>query len=428
MESLKKQGRMPVMKPYTLPELRTFVATELGRLKGAQLQEILTNDRGFALAFWKSGTHWLIVDLLPNSPLALVFDDDCPFRKGARGKPMGLFLNSHGRNKIFREAVLHEEQGRVVVLHLSSSEGDCEIELQLIPKKANAVVRAGGKQIFWEKPKELAPTPILDHWPAERSMNEIREGWQLEQKGGAPSKLDPAVQWEKQRQRDLEKKRKALDEIERQLAKNEAALWAQRGEDLKAGAGEMIDPAHSRAWNMEQAFAKAKQLRAKREGTEERQVLLKNEIAALESTTFEKAQLEKRSSAKPVDLLHRAEARGRKLALDGDLVAFMGKSAADNLALLRKARAWDLWMHLRDYPGAHAILHRQRDQKVSDLDLRKVAQWLAKESLGAKAQRLGQKLEVVMAECRFVRPIKGDKLGRVKYQQERHFFVSLSES
>jgi hypothetical protein len=32
---------------------------------------------------------------------------------------------------------------------------------------------------------------------------------------------------------------------------------------------------------------------------------------------------------------------------------------------------------------------------------------------------LGQRIAVVIVECRFVKPIKGDKLGRVIYHGER---------
>ncbi len=114
--------------------------------------------------------------------------------------------------------------------------------------------------------------------------------------------------------------------------------------------------------------------------------------------------------------------------LSSGALAYCGKSAADNLALLRQAKAWDYWLHLRDYPGAHAIIHRQRDQLISEGEIFEVAEWVAKESLSSKSLLVGQKIAIVMVECRFVRPIKGDKLGRVTYHSERTLSFTLRHS
>lgn len=405
---------MPVVKPYTLPELRTFVETEAARLIGGQLQDVLANDRGLALGFWLKGHHWLIIDLRPNAPLALVFDGERgPFVKGKKPKPVSLFLKSHAHNRLLRGVTLREEFGRV--MRLDFGEG-CEVDVQLIPKQENMIVRAAGKQVAWEKPKELTPPPPAE-FPAPRSMEAIRDEWLAEQKGDRKPAQDPEAQWRKQRDRDLEKKRKALIEIEKQLSVDAAADWYARGDALKAGAGEPIDSKKSRSWNIEQAYAKAKQAAAKKVGAGQRAVLLRAEIEALEAAEFSPAAVRGERRPAGADVMRKAEARGRTLALSDGVTAFMGKSAADNMALLRKSRAWDYWMHLRDYPGAHAIVHRQRDQAVSDADLRKAAQWLAKES------KAGGRVVVVIAECRHVRPIKGDRLGRVNYRQERQFTV-----
>lgn len=410
------------MKSYTLPELQTFVREEAPRLLGGQLQDVLVNDGGLALGFWRQGTWWLVLDLSPNEPLAFVFEGTPPFTK-AKPKPVSLFLNSHGRDKILRGVELLSEYGRVLRLDLSNQDGACEIEIRLIPKQVNVIVRAGGKQIAWEKPKDLEPMPAPEGLPPERDLTTMREEWLKRRRGPEKTNRDPEEQWRKKRDRDLEKKRKALTEIEKQLATSDADGWYRRGEELKAGQGEPIDPSRPLAWNIEQAFAKAKQLAAKKEGTRTRAEILRREIEALEREEFRPSAAK---VAPSFDLMRKAEAKGRRMTLESGVVVTMGKSAADNLALLRKARAWDYWLHLRDYPGAHAILSRQREQKIADVDLHKAARWLAKEALGAKLVAGGGRLAVVLAECRHVRPIKGDKLGRVTYHDERHFLVDLS--
>ena len=56
-------------------------------------------------------------------------------------------------------------------------------------------------------------------------------------------------------------------------------------------------------------------------------------------------------------------------------------------------------------------------------DLRLVSEWLVKENFKDKLS--GTKYAVVYVECRHVRPIKGDKLGRVTYHEGRELLIAL---
>ena len=180
--------------------------------------------------------------------------------------------------------------------------------------------------------------------------------------------------------------------------------------------------------NMQACFEKAKNAKSKIKGALERKAVVEAEIKALNNLTeiqFEK-ELKRMADKKNQAPARAIEGRFRKLLLnDQNVTCYMGKSAQDNLDLLRKAKAWDYWMHLKDYPSAHAVIHRQKDQVVSDQDLIKCAGWLVKEGLNQKKTQMGGRFAVVMAECRHVRPIKGDKLGRVTYQEGREFLIAL---
>ncbi|KHD87461.1 MAG: fibronectin-binding protein [Bdellovibrio sp. ArHS] len=417
------------MKALTQQELQQFVHYFAPILDGAQLQDVLVNDRGLALGFRKDVHFWMILDLVPNAPMLLLFEEECPFKKGPKTKPVSLFLNSHAKNLYLTKMTVQEEYGRVVKLELRNSSSDCELEVRLIPKQCNLIVKAQGKQIAWEKPLALTPPPKVEQPPVPRSIEEIHEEWLQEQGSQKKSSLDPVAQWEKQKEKDLAKKRKALSEIQKQIESDKEDLWYEAGLYLKTH-GTLQVPDHlkscinekeSLSWNIEQCFAKAKQLAGKKDGARERFDELVVEIAQLEKSRYQ----DKVKKPALVDLMQKAEARGRKLHLENGALAYCGKSAADNLALLRQAKAWDYWMHLRDYPGAHAIIHRQRDQLISEKEIQEVAEWVAKESLSAKTLMVGQKVAVVIVECRFVRPIKGDKLGRVTYHSERTLSFTL---
>ena len=93
--------------------------------------------------------------------------------------------------------------------------------------------------------------------------------------------------------------------------------------------------------------------------------------------------------------------------------------------LLRRSKPHDLWLHLKDYPSAHAIIHKQKDQKIADTDIMKVAGWLVKEGFSEKKSKPSGKFAVVIVECRHVKPLKGDKLGRVTYHNAREMLIAV---
>lgn len=418
------------MKALTQQELQHFVSYFAPILEGSQLQEVLVNDRGLALGFHLRGSmFWMVLDLLPNAPMMLIFENQCPFKKAPKGKPVSLFLNSHARNLFVTGMRVVEQFGRVVILELKNASAVCEVEIRLIPKQCNLIVKAQGKQVAWERPMELSAAPVVENPPEPRELAVIHEEWLAEQAGKKQSSLDPVAQWEKQKQKDLEKKRRALAEIQKQIDSDREQLWYEAGQYLKTHGSlqvpedlqACVDVRQSLSWNIENCFSKAKQMVNKKEGARERLDELVLEIAKLEGSRYS----EKQSKPALVDLMKKAEARGRKLHLASGALAYCGKSAADNLALLRQAKAWDYWLHLRDFPGAHAIIHRQRDQLITDAEIQEVAGWVARESLSSKSLMVGQKVAIVIVECRFVRPIKGDKLGRVTYHSERSLNLTL---
>lgn len=410
-----------------------LVAQIIGEtLMSHQLQEIVANDRGLALGFHGAGQmNWLVFDLVPNTPFLILRPDTSPFKKGPKTKPVGLFLNSHGKGKYLHSVEVLSDFGRVVKFVLKGGLDTLEMELRLIPKQANLLVKISGKQISWEKPLPLQPPPKIEQVIEARSYVGILKEWDEFYRGALTAKtsLDPRVQWEKQKEKDLLKKNKALSEIDKQIHSQEDRVWSRVGQELKkigsldvsAELKSYVDPSQSLSWNIEQAFSKAKQLATKKEGARQRQESLSLEIHKLEQTHYS-PKVQKNSL---VDLMKKTEAKGRKLHLDSGAIVYLGKSGSDNLALLRQAKAWDLWVHLRDFPGAHAIIHKTREQAISEVEMRQVANWVAKESLATKSLSLGQKVEVIYVECRFVKPIKGDKLGRVNYHSEKSLLVQV---
>ena len=209
-----------------------------------------------------------------------------------------------------------------------------------------------------------------------------------------------------------------------------AEVDAQVGEWLKANGtldvpepwGARIDRDQSLAWNIQKCFHSSKESARKTSGTRARLEDVERELVELRArgpgAFAGRREREEKDGA--ANLLSRADAKGRRIKVGGDLEVYIGKSAADNLALLRRAQSFDYWLHLRDQPGSHAILRRTRGRLVTDAEFIQAGRWVVEQSLGKRASELkGERHDLLIVECRFVKPIKGDRLGRVNYTNDR---------
>lgn len=401
------------LKSWTLRELKNVV-TALKPLVSLRLQEIQTSPQDVVLGFYSpSGMLWLWLDLNAISPCLLPWGRELPLRPHARKTPLRLFLRAHFVNRVLREIYLREDLGRVVVLNFDDG---TELEVHLFPHRRNLLARTEGKSIAWQKPEELiaAPEPIER---AMRTLDELREEW-LAQKAHSKSVQKKMPDANKAR---VEKKQNALLKVEQELMRKRELPWREVGNWLKAHQSlavpkewELyIDKRRNLAWNIEQAFTRARETDGKILGTEKRRSQL---LAEIQNPTTPTAA----DVAKPKPSLAKMDAKGRTLRLKDDMTVVAGKSAADNLKILRKARGWDLWFHLRDFPSRHAVLFRNKNTTVGDAQLQEVAAWFVRLCLGQKfSAHSGEKIALVIAECRHVHPIKGDKIGRVTYHEGR---------
>jgi predicted ribosome quality control (RQC) complex YloA/Tae2 family protein len=414
------------VKAWSVVELDNVVAS-LKPLVGARLQEILTLGSDIVLGFYSNQQIlWLWVDLNAIRPSVLPWADQLPVPLAGKKTPVNLFLRAHFRGRPLRSVERDTGLGRVVRLHF---DGNDQLELRLIPHGANFFAVAGDKQLSWAKPAALTgPVPTALEGKV-RGLEDLREEWQAlrgsTKSGRKAAAQDPVAKL----RNEVERKRKGLAKVEEELKRKQELPWREVGLWLKENQSlavpeawnPFVDKRRKLAWNIDQAFNKARELEGKLFGTEQRRKLLLADIERLEREMDKPASQIALKPDKPTfQPLKDSQAEGRTLRINEELVAVAGRNASDNLKLLRKARAWDFWLHLQDRPGAHVILFRNKSTSVSDAVLRQVIEWFVKLQLGAKmAKHAGEKIKFLVAECRHVRPIKGDKLGRVHYQDER---------
>lgn len=435
------------MKPLNQYELENIVSWIFPQIEGAQLQEVFATGRGLVLCLYMQKSFSLLIDLQTSAPfLGLFTAENCPWHKSKQTKPVGLFLNSHAKNLFLTKMSVESELGRVIQISLQNKHKVCELKIHAVPRLANLKVSAEGKAISWQPWKELDQNSDrlqMDIQEA-RSVSELMREWQqsLNEK---PSKKNASTNPLVQLQKDLQKKIKARAEIVKTIEMNtkESENLYLLGEEFKQKKLEdfknhplekYVNFKTTLSANREKCFATAKALIKKNEGAGLRIKKLDEEILSLEGLLSKfnqnenssylyqellQSSVQGKSTEKHKIFKQSSEIKSRKLVLESKASVYMGKSAKDNLALLRQARSWDYWLHLRDYPGAHAIIHREKNQSITTKEFQLIARWLAEESLSSKSLHKGIRLDMVVAEVRFVRPIKGDKHGKVNYHSEK---------
>ena len=443
------------VKTPSFEELKSLVEYFNDELQGAQLQDVQATEEGLVLIFYRftlePRTAYLVFDLDPAFPfIGLYFTNPWPHLK--KVKPVGLFLNSHAKNASLSFLKISESLGRVLDLGLGPELHRTEIEFRMIPKYSNLIVTSGKKSISWYPRKEITSHQKSETTGEEVSVRSIplmQEQWyqrraaQSKQKANTTTlQNNPYEKWKQQKLKDLSKKKKAIEGIQVQIQDFLNFPWVSIGQHLKTYGMKnlnpewltFIQPKKSVSENIEICFGKAKAAKLKIGGAQTRLQVLESEIAALtdlsevvfqnELQRLNQRLMQNQKSGRAV------EGRYRKLIVPGEkenqeLTCYMGKSAKDNSDLLRKSKAWDYWVHLKDYPSAYAIIHRQKTQPVSQNQITQVAEWLVKESSKDKKSFSGLKFAVVYVECRHVRAIKGDKLGRVTYHEARELLIAL---
>ncbi len=397
-------------------ELDQILGSELGSYVGFEWVDFIVSGRDYLFVFQKQGCKkWLWVDLGSSGPAFLPILDP-PARLKGEKKPIGLFFQSNLKGQILTGVSRVKDQGRVVVLEFSE---DCRVEARLYPSGKNLTFSASNKSLSAFK---LIPASAIQRSENQkfnvRSLDEIKTSWlALRESKGSGYKEKLIKTNEKKMAKVRVAIKKAQDNYDQNLYKKwlDLGAWLKENQTLSVPKNYewLIDAQKPLSWNITNCFEKSKKQKIKRVGTADRISQLKLELKTAESRPVE---VETRSVDKK-RLLEASGAKGRRKKINDHVTFTIGKSAADNMKLLRKARPWHLWVHLQDEPSAHGFIEVNKAYSLTSGEIELVARSLYQQTR-KKAPQGGEKFAVLMAQCRHVRPIKGDRLGRVHYKQE----------
>lgn len=407
------------MKPLSISELE-LLAEDLQTLLGGKVQKIVANKSEYGLGVWLNNTlNWIWIVLDKKTPLLAIMGE--PNIKKKISSPLLLFFESHFEGKILEGVGMRKDLGRIVELQFT---GGAKIELRLFPHACNLIASDQGKKVSWTK---VQPIPIMQNQVYEdnhpRTPLQILKEWsELNQKPSVKIELNIDSWREQQR----EKIKKSIFKLERDIVEKRALGWREAGEWLKehntlkvpTSFAELVNNRETMAWNIQNCFRQAKLNEEKIIRSTERMNALVESLRQVEHLSPPRREL--------VQKKEKSNTSRRTLRIQEDVLAYFGKSAEDNLRLLRESKAWDYWMHAKDYPSAHLIISRPKNRKLSEVELKHCAKWLLKESMGKKIDKFST-YEFLITECRYVTPIRGDRIGRVSYKNERTIFVRIAD-
>ncbi len=406
-------------KALSETELQSYCVWIRERIQGAQLQDVRTDGRVLVLELYGQGPSMLVIDPQVGIPsFRWVAGNEIPNFKKIQ-KPLQLFLKSHAKNLALGELQMQVEMGRIVELIFVNRFKEVRLQIILIPRFGNVLAFAEGKSIAWSKPKEIPQRPEQ----VTEMGNEERDWKTYGQELFTPvARAESVAAPKDDRAKQIHKKLGAIEKLKATLISEAEHRWHEFGEALKIQAKapaefqDLWDSKLNLKDNRERAFHKSKEIRRKKTGTQARIEILEQEIQKLQSSVSLPPVATHR---KGTQALRKTGSKGQTLNLESGAQAIVGKSAKDNLSILRQSRAWDLWLHLKDEPSAHGVIFREKNQVISENEINLVAQWILAKSKLAKNTTSSFRFEVLVVECRFVKPIKGDKLGRVTYNSPR---------
>ncbi len=111
----------------------------------------------------------------------------------------------------------------------------------------------------------------------------------------------------------------------------------------------------------------------------------------------------------------------RFAAADGTPIS-VGKNAAQNERLTQSARGEDLWLHAKDMPGSHVIIHTD-GKEVCQATLLTAAQLASYYSKGK-----GQAVPVDCTLRKYVKKPAGTPTGFVTFTHQKTYIISVTES
>lgn len=145
-----------------------------------------------------------------------------------------------------------------------------------------------------------------------------------------------------------------------------------------------------------------------------------SEITAIRTELYDSGFLTKRSDKNS----NAKKLKPKKYISPEGFIIYVGRNNVQNDALtLKKAKNYDLWLHVKDVPGSHVIIESIKDKPFTDLVIRQGAMLAAANSKAAASSNIA----VDYTTVKNVKKPNGAKPGMVIYDNYNTEYVTPNE-
>ncbi|MDZ4676077.1 MAG: hypothetical protein SGI74_01095 [Oligoflexia bacterium] len=391
------------------------ICEELQQLQGAQLQGVLFKPpTRYYLDFRLPGfNRWLLIDLAPADPLFLTLSEEQgleKIKKGAKQTPVSNFLRAHFLNHRIHSLEVAQKPNRTVRVSFDI-ENTILLTFKCFPHGYEIKLQANDKRVVVPRRTTQLEDEVTFIEP--QRINSWQFNDQCAQDHLKVITSKPLESYHLKLIKKLERALQAIDEgeikgREKDLQKiNELEVEAQA---LKAEMGDAIGQ------RLDEIYAELKRVKRKGEQT----LVRKNDLAG---------QLEKlRSQSGGDGVLDQVQTpqkqrtkifSGTRIRLDPQWELWVGRNAWQNEDLLKISSPHDLWIHLRDYPGAHGTL---RGPKKTEPPVKHIEYACRVVALLSQSKKKpfseGEPLDFIVTPRKFVKKPKGAAPGLVIVERE----------
>ena len=409
------------------------ICEELGQLLGGRVQKVFSSKLlRYELEIYKGGqssqslSRYLVFDLKPARPLILS-TELTPAKKVKHKSPVFNFLNAHFLNSQLRKIEVAEKPNRILRLEFQTLEQTRTLTFKCYPHGQEIFLEANGKHVVCplrrlsegEEATSYVEPEIVFSWLTNSRIETSTESDEADDlKTGKSSSTkkenqDYSFRLKKKLERAISNidstfsVQRSADQEEIIKLENEAVLLQQQevvsGVDLNA------------------LYERVKKLKRKSELTTSRRTELQKQLDYLET---EEGQKQFSDVRKPESALKKSQDErnlfsGTRVRIDSHFELWVGRTAWQNDDLVRLASPHEIWIHLRDYAGAHGLIRGPKKseppQALIEFSCRIVGQ-LSQSKKHPFSE--GQPLDFIVTPKKFVRKLKGSAPGKVVVERE----------
>ncbi len=429
-------------KPLSYEEIYKIAEeiSQLAKSKSVLHNTVQTSLTQFSLQFFEKsgGSRWLVFELVPAQPFILSTSSPITKKKTLKS-PVQNFLQAHFKGLVLSRIMIAQKPNRNLKLFFENENDDAIVlEFQCFPHGQKIILLANGKHVVFplSKKREDENITFVEVDPPDEKSWEFNEDlaihYGLIKSASDKSAVNIANPTGEATDLDapslITKQRLKLETTIRKMEENKLKFFSSSNEkihDLEAVALEMkmgkSKSGQKSGQQLDKTYAEIKKLKRGLLEFGERANRLAQQLRDLDTLILHGGSLKSRNT---LAVEQKSENKAGKFTgsivfIDQTWQLWVGRKATQNDELLKLGSPTDIWIHMRDYPGAHGLLRgpRGKDPTLEMLEFSCRVIAIFTQNKNSPFQD-GEFFEFIVTPKKFVKKKKGMAPGRVIVERE----------